>query len=161
MILGFLSILVHDLPDLKVDQSGRLVGIRTLDQTLYLTTTRAEKFAATLWREAYGLEDALAMGDAPVIENESENLACGPEGCLYTRGDITIAIAQSRRALQEDCGIATLIITDENAPENCQAPHIIDRDFLDRFGASAVWFDKGGIRLETVRDVRGHRIWMP
>jgi len=42
----------------------------------------------------------------------------------------------------------------------CRAP-LIDSARLAREGGHAIWLNRDGLRIESVRDGQGHRPWVP
>ena len=75
-------------------------------------------------------------------------------------GGRPVAIVADKRAFEEDCRRATLIITALRAPADCRAPLVIDRAFLDRNGATSIRFEPAGPVIATARRPRAARAWM-
>src|SRR5205807_6911073 len=90
-----------------------------------------------------------------------DRLQCDAQGCLYRARGRVVALIRDGTALAEDCRIADLVISPIAAHRACRGPRIIDR--LDTFhkGGHAVWLDRDGITVETVRDWQGERPWSP
>jgi competence protein ComEC len=63
-------------------------------------------------------------------------------------------------ALQEDCRRADVLISAIPVRRKCEGPDVvIDRFDVFRNGATALFIEEDGIRVETVNDARGARPW--
>jgi competence protein ComEC len=71
------------------------------------------------------------------------------------------ALEQGRTGLAEDCARADLVVTPVPARGECQDKPVIDRFDTWRNGSYAVWLDPERISIESVRDWRGERPWVP
>jgi len=54
-----------------------------------------------------------------------------------------------------------LVVAPVAAWDICPGARIVDRVDTYRDGGYAVWFDAGSVRLESVRDYQGARLWSP
>lgn len=141
-------------PDMLVGGSGKLIGLRTADGTLALSSLKAERIAAETWLRRAGEEEAVDWPD-------SGEITCDRAGCVMRHGARLIAVVKERSALAEDCKVAAVLIAVMPVRRHdCPAPElVIDRFKLWREGAHALWFDEAKIRVETVAEGRGVRPW--
>ncbi|WP_170294764.1 ComEC/Rec2 family competence protein [Roseospira navarrensis] len=148
-------------PDLLVNESGRLVAVRAADGGLLLSPGRADGFARDLWVERAGGASAESWPE-PGRATADDGLRCDPRGCVLVRAGVMVAVAWHRAALAEDCGRADVIVTPLPAPASCGTrARVIDRSALAAGGAHALWLTEGRVRVETVADHEGRRLWSP
>src|SRR5262249_6725970 len=83
------------------------------------------------------------------------------QGCLYRARGRTVALERNGTALAEDCARADLVVTPVPARGECRSKPVIDRFDTWRNGSYAVWLDPERLSIESVRDWRGLRPWVP
>lgn len=138
-------------PDLLVDETARVFAA-SAEGGLVLRPGRAGRFVREVWTERYG-GSPLKWSDAP-------GLSCDADGCVFARDGQKVLLAFSATALAEDCGSADLIVSTTAARDLCRDGQTFDLIDLRRDGAVAVWIGDDGIRLRSVRDGTGNRVWM-
>lgn len=152
-------------PLLFVSPTGLNAGIVAKneegDRALFVHSTRREKFAASMWEEAAGL-DIERVKPSSV----SEIFACDPAGCAGNIADqavVTAAFVEDPASLGEDCHRADLVIAFFPASSAdwraCNA-FLIDRRSAWNRGAHAVWVEKdGSLKVQSANELRGNRPW--
>ena len=149
-------------PTLFVAPSGLNAGVvlnHEDKREIAVFSTRRDRFAATVWTEAAGL-DPVRAEPAPM----KEVFSCDDAGCAGALTDgPKISFIRNRAALDEDCARADLVVAFFPASSvdwsACRAV-LIDRRSVWRDGAHAVWVEDGGaFRIETAKDNRGERPW--
>lgn len=146
-----------DEPDILVDGSGKLFGVVTAEGGLALSSKRRARFAAEIWLRRFGVP-----APAPWPEDGASvdgSLACDDMGCIYRANGRTAALVGDEAALEEDCGIADVIVSAVPVRAPCAAPVVVDRFDLWREGAHAVWLGADAVRVESVAGVQGRRPW--
>jgi competence protein ComEC len=90
-------------------------------------------------------------------------LDCRPSDCVYRANGMRVAIVRQARVLPSACRERDLVIATVNLFGVCRAAagKTIDRYDLQRDGAHAIWIGRDKIRIETVREWRGQRPWVP
>jgi hypothetical protein len=89
------------------------------------------------------------------------SLDCGPGSCRYTaRGASVVLMRDSDRFDKADC-TADLVVAPVVAWRICPGARIVDRVDSYRQGGYAIWLDSGTLKLESVRDAQGDRLWSP
>lgn len=79
---------------------------------------------------------------------------------LVHRGD-AVGFARNRRALEDDCRVADLVLSAMPVSFDCpSAKLVIDRFDLWRRGAIALRWRNGIIEVEGTNDARGDRPWV-
>ena len=153
LVLGFALWQVADRPDLLIADSGSLIGVMTEDGRA-VSKARGESFAAGSWLENDG---------APVPQQDAYARAgLDEQGRVIraTLGGMQIINIRGKAALAgvSGCGGADILITnqDHSAPAGCT---VFDIRQLRQTGAVAGWVEDGRLRLETVRDRTGDRLW--
>ncbi len=158
MFAGALTVFLEPPPDVLVSGDARLLAVRGAGDTLLLSTVRAQRFEADIWRRRLGLSEVAAwprLGEAA-----GGRLRCDPLGCLYRAEGQLVALSLDGRALADDCAAATVVISREPVRRRCVGPGlVIDRFDVWRHGAHALWLSPEGVRVETVRGRRGERPW--
>ena len=149
-------------PTLFVASSGLNAGIVLNHEDvreIAVFSTRRDRFAATVWTEAAGLDPMRA----PPIGME-DVFSCDAVGCAGAPFyGLSVSFIRSRAALDEDCARADLVVAFFPASgadwSACRAV-LIDRRSVWREGAHAVWIEAdGAVRIETAKDNRGQRPW--
>ena len=89
-------------------------------------------------------------------------MRCDSLGCIYDSGRHTVAFVRDARAFAEDCAPGVTVVSTVPARWHCRsARHVVDRFDLWRNGAHALWLRETGIRVLSVREARGDRLWAP
>jgi len=159
IVAGVASPWSQPLPDLVVNETAGLIAVRAADGGLLLSPGRADGFARELWSERWGGESPESWPD-PGAASADGALRCDSRGCILTRGGVVVALAWHRAALAEDCGRVDVVITPLPVTEPCVGPaQVLDRAALAAGGAHALWLTAGAIRVETVADHEGRRLW--
>jgi competence protein ComEC len=157
LLAGLLSVPLTAQPDVLINGDGRLVGVRTANGGLSLSSLRAETFAARIWLERSG--DARAARWPETISADGR-LRCDALGCLYRARGRTVALARDARAYADDCVPGAIVVSTEPVRWHCRAAAtVVDRFDLWRNGAYALWITKDGVDVLSVRQARGDRLW--
>ncbi len=162
--VGLASPWTQPLPDLLINEEGRVLAVRGADGGLILSPGRADGFARSVWVERFGGRSDLAW-PAPGRATPDKALRCDPRGCLYGAGGVAVALAWHRAALAEDCAVADVVVTALPAPAVCRraalgrGTTVIDRDALAQQGTHALWMTDGRVRVETSQRSLGRRLW--
>ena len=133
MAFGFLlaPLLAHR-PDILVAAEGTAIAVRAADGVLRVSGARAGSYVL----EQFFDEEA---GAAPSAAALVEGVSCDELAChLIARGGVRVAHIRDPAAFAEDCRRAEIIVTPLVGPASCEAPLVIDRRRLDRFGSHAV-----------------------
>jgi competence protein ComEC len=119
-------------PDVLVSSGGDAVAVRTAGGNLSAVRFGSDSFAIRDWLASDA--DTRTQND-PTLKN---GFACDPDGCVARLNDgVTVAVSRNARALAEDCGRASLIVTPREPPPGCTAI-VIDRKSLLSGGAAAL-----------------------
>lgn len=169
-LLGLLPILIGPLglslvepPDLLIGGNARLQAIHRPDGRMWLSTKRAERFTADVWRRRAGLDATGTEAWPTLFPAIGGRLTCDSLGCLYRDQGTIVALVKDGRALAEDCRVASLLISLEPLRRfPCESPErTIDRFDLWREGAHAIWLLEQGFEVRSVLDLQGLRPWSP
>lgn len=151
--LAFILWAQVERPALLIADSGALIGVLG-PEGRSLSKERGDGFAATAWLENDGapVDQARAFG-RPGLELQGRQVGAEIAGVrvLNVRGRTGLA------ALVDCNGAGILVLNQRDAePRSCE---VFDIDRLRREGAVAGYVDGGKLRLVTVRDVTGDRLW--
>lgn len=140
--------------DVVIDRSGAGAAVRATDGRLVLLG-RPSTFVIEQWLKADG--DARSTDD-PTLR---AGVRCDPLGCTtLARTGQVVALINDRRAFEEDCERAAIILTRLPAPAACTAKTPIDGRFLAAHGATAIRWGPSGRHVTTTRRPDHNRPWM-
>jgi competence protein ComEC len=161
VLAGLLSIGSVVPPDILVSGDGRLMAVRDAEGRLMLSVPRGDRFARETWLRRDAQEEAESWPRNGVTVDG--RLECRPSDCVYRANGKSVAIVRQARVLPSACRERDLVIATVNLFNVCRvaAGQTVDRFDLLRDGAHAIWITQAGIRIETVRDARGARPWVP
>ena len=152
LLLGLVFVLAWRPPDIMVSASGKLMAVRTVDDHVYLSSVRTDKFVAEAWIRllGHGMEKPRSFRDGPI--------ACDEWGCRYEADGRKVAFVFHAGGHTDECNWADVVVADDPIRlKPCHAKLVIDRFDLWREGAHAVWLND--LRMLSVQDVRGTRPW--
>lgn len=150
------------LPDIYIEEAGKLVAFTSSDGDLAVNRSRARGFIMGIWKHA-----APASGNVRPIKTDdpiaavtsgkhpSETFLCGEKLCLARLANGTIlAHAKSAADAAPACRLATLIVVEDAAapagfcstdkPASAAAPRIVTARDLAHHGAMSVRFGSTG-----------------
>jgi competence protein ComEC len=154
---GIVVALVSRPPDLLVSSDGRLTAIRTEEGRLLLSHS-ATNLVSETWVARGGGAEPGSFASAAAAPDSA--LTCDGEGCVYRAAGQLVALSRTRRALEDDCRLATVLIATIPLRRTCPSPRlVIDRFDLWRNGAYALWLAGGRIEAVSDRQRRGLRPW--
>ncbi len=172
IIVGFIAALLTPQPDILIDNGGRLIGVRNMNQDISLSSLRAGAMTRQRWAQRSGQEKAEKWprkngGKMTGDENSESWISCDRLSCLYyprhKNSETLIALIRDELALEEDCRNAQLVIS--LVPVNVDCPSaalVLDKwDFYHK-GGHALWLpekNRGTITIKTVAASRGNRPW--
>ena len=158
--LGMAALFLVQPPDILIDGRGRLLGVRTADGGMTVSTLRRARFERKIWLRRQGQKQDRAPWPKTGPSADGR-LSCDVEGCVYRAGGRVVALAYGEGALAEDCWLADVVVSLVPVRMSCPAPAgLIDRFDLWRQGGHALWLNGDKVRIETVNGVRGERPWV-
>lgn len=165
VIIAAVLVVQTPRPDVLIADSGKLVLLRDTEDRIWLSNLKREKFVAEKWLEREGAKStAKAAGDFKEAEREGI-ITCDAMGCLFQKNGKTILIAKSAEAVALDCETADIFIAPELRLDQSLCPsksrQMIDKDSLRYSGAHALYLHKDGLTIESVKEHRGWRPWVP
>ncbi|MEI6574458.1 MAG: hypothetical protein WCO61_13065, partial [Alphaproteobacteria bacterium] len=151
-------------PDLYIARDGASLAVRGSDGRFHVMGRGLTDFTVKQWLSADG--DPRPSDDASL----KHGAFCTASGCVMTNTkNEKIILGLARDDLEEDCKIASILITPYYAPQICSNAFVIDRDVVDRYGAVALYRDESAkaekpntntYRIEGARDPAKNRPWM-
>lgn len=139
-------------PDILIERDGSGILVRGADGRLVLAG-KPSAFVLQQWLNAEG--DNRKPGDATL----RHGAACDDSGCVIRdKAGRSIAFAQDRLAVAEDCRRADLVITPVPWTAGCAA-RLIDRAALSRDGATALIAEGKGWRAHLSERTEIDRPW--
>lgn len=159
LAFGLLSAGFERSPDILIAGDAKLVAVRTADGTYLPSAAKGERATSDSWTKRL----ATTMGPAWPDRGASADglLACDDGSCRYgARRAVVTLIRDPDRFDRAQCD-ADLVVAPVPAWRICPGARIVDRIDDYRDGGTAVWLDQGSVRLESVRDYQGARLWSP
>jgi competence protein ComEC len=139
-------------PEILIERGGSGIAVRGPDDRLRVAG-RPSRFVLQQWLAADG--DNRAPDDATL----REGVACDQLGCVIrTKAGRSVAYAQDRLAIIEDCRRADLVVTPIPWTAPCEA-RLIDRMALARDGATSLFSGSGGWRSRSAELSAPERPW--
>lgn len=157
LCLGLLRAGTAQQPNLILDASGRTALVRNEQGTLTFVGKSRPIFALQQWLP--GDRDARLPRD-PTL---TAGTRCDRLGCTARMHDSRyVAVVLDPTAFAEDCERAAIIVTPLVAPKNCHSTaELYDRSYFTEYGATYIYPRNAGQLLETARNARQQRPWIP
>ncbi|MGE0154395.1 MAG: ComEC/Rec2 family competence protein [Reyranellaceae bacterium] len=157
--VALLSFAWHRPPDLLVSEDAETVAVRDGFGALMFSQPNADRFRRDTWTRRAG-QEASAPWPAAGAASADGALRCDALGCVLRRDGRQVNIAMTLQALAEDCRQPGLLVSLEPARRACRrSADLVDFfDLRDR-GTHAIWLERSGFRIETVREYQGERPW--
>jgi competence protein ComEC len=147
-------------PDILADGEGRLFALNSPEGRLLVSSRASARFEREIWLRRVGFAPDQEQSWSGATGADAPQ--CDSAGCIAgVKGEI-VAFTTQRTALQDDCRVATIVVSAIPVPgRRCPSAHtIVDRFDLWRGGTHAIWLENGGARIESVNGVRGDRPWV-
>ncbi len=139
-------------PDVLVSSDAGMVAVRDPAGILRVLSSRRDEFTLKQWLAAEG--DARALKDTSL----SEGTRCDSHGCVARlRDGRAIALALTAEGVAEDCEAAALVVTQREAPPQCEA---IDRARIRLQGAMSGNWNGRTFVFEVARPKATERPWI-
>lgn len=156
--LAFLLALLYRPPDLLIERRGQIVAARGADGRLAISPWERDDWITGGWLRRFGQEEAAPWPEPGALADA--RLRCDALGCVLSGSSRRVALARRPEALEADCREADLVIAYPRI-EYCPtggAPLIGPEALWDSRGL-ALWLQRDGIRILSVREDRGDRPW--
>lgn len=145
------------VPDLIVDETGRVYAMTDSAGRVVIRPGRAGRFVKNVWADHFGAsEQRWPINGRP---DQELGMACDGFGCVLSRDQQQILIGFSIDAVDDACGFVGAIVTVVEGHKLCRRGKVIDYSDLARNGTYEFWLRPDGVRMRSVRDVVGHRVW--
>jgi competence protein ComEC len=154
--LGVGLMLLAQPPDLLVDSRGQIAAVRLDDGRIAISPWQRDGWITDGWLRSAGQTEAAAWPE----DGSSHDLRCDALGCIVERHGQRVALVRRPEALEEDCALASLVISYPRIERCPNGNPLIGPRALRRAGGVALWLDAGGIESLTVREVQGERPWV-
>ena len=144
-------------PDLLVDGRGDAFAVRTAEGRLLLNG-KGGRILKDTWSRRAGPE---APERWPKRSSSRDGrLRCDELGCVWRIDNRVVALIKDEDHPETACSGADVVISAVPLRGACRGTKVvIDRFDLWRKGPHALWFEPGGLRIETVAGWQGDRPW--
>ena len=159
LAFGLLSTGFERSPDILISGDAKLVAVRAADGSYLPSKAKGERATSDSWTK----RAATVMGPAWPDSGSSTDglLACDAGACRYSAHGAVVTLLRDPDAFDRTQCQVDLVIAPVPAWKICPGARIVDRIDAYRDGGYAVWLDAGSVRLESVRDYQGARLWSP
>jgi competence protein ComEC len=158
ILLMPLSFFLFTLPDVRVDADAGVIGIRTADGGLLVSTRQRARFDTDEWASRDGLPDPPRRW--PKQGSLKNGLICADGVCLYrAKGQVLALISDGGKEDITCPAMALDAVISLREGATCPAPLLIARDDILRQGAHALRLSPSRITVETTRPHPGARPW--
>ena len=139
-------IYIQKQPSILISSTFDLVLMNGDGEQIKVNNLRREKFIRENWERSLGLKE----NSAKLWSSKNGDL-CDDQGCRAIINNTKIAYSTSQYGLNNDCGWANLVISENPIFGNCSAKNI---DFFDvhRWGAHSIYLNKSAINIKTVEE---------
>ncbi|MGH6976658.1 MAG: ComEC/Rec2 family competence protein [Stellaceae bacterium] len=157
LTVGLLSAGFARPPDILISGDAKLVAVHAADGRYLPSKAKGERATSDSWTK----RAATAMGPAWPDSGSSADglLACDAGACRYSAHGAVVTLLRDPDAFDRAQCRADLVVAPVPAWKICPGSRIVDRIDAYRDGGYAVWLDAGLVRLESVRDYQGARLW--
>jgi competence protein ComEC len=140
--------LFQPVPVMLVERTGRLVALVSQNdegQTfLDRSVQNGSRFAVDMWSQRLAITPSFPQGQTA--------WTCDGLGCAAHLDERTLVVhVRDPAAMEEDCALAAILVTELEVPPGCGAPILVDGKLLQVHGAVALLPDSDA---ET-----GYRLW--
>jgi competence protein ComEC len=156
--VGAIMITNHRPPDILVSSSGKLIAYKNAAQQLSFNSRVSDRFSSDIWIRRHGQEEKPKW---PYQNSEHEKfMNCDDYGCHLEKSGYKIAFSKHPQSHASDCHQADILIAEDPVfVKPCAADIKIDKFYLWRNGATALWLMPDRVEIETVNSIRGTRPW--
>ncbi|WP_245651331.1 ComEC/Rec2 family competence protein [Paramagnetospirillum marisnigri] len=157
MALGLASMLLVRPPDLLVDGRGEAMAVRTADGRMLLNGK-----GGRILKDTWGRRAGPPAPERWPKKSSSRDgrLRCDELGCIWRVDGRVVALVRDETAPEAACAGADVVISAVPLRGGCRGTKlVVDRFDLWRRGPHALWFEPGGVRVETVATSQGDRPW--
>lgn len=146
--------------DILISSKADLFAIRSDDGKLIVSNTRKDRYTRENWQRMNGEHNVKPLMFPREGQSENYSLSCDQSACRAEVKGQKVSFLSHQKALIEDCHWADIVIASIPVPKSCATDVVIDRFDVWRNGAAYIFIEEDkDPYLETVRDVRGNRIW--
>ena len=108
--MGLSALFFYSVPDIVVDEKGKLFAIQGSEGTLHLSSKRVSKFAGKIWLRRVGQQSEIGQKWPKQDFSDDKSLSCDRLGCIYRQKGHKIALITDRQAVPEDCQTADIVV---------------------------------------------------
>ncbi|WP_057465512.1 ComEC/Rec2 family competence protein [Pseudovibrio sp. POLY-S9] len=149
-------------PDLMIADAGKHIAYYGQDGAFRLTSSRMSFAADSLLRAGGGSAGSFKQHKVRASDRSCDERGCvieifpqqPAEGERVSSEPILLAQSKAVDVLEADCHLATIVITQVQAPPACRAELVIDQKIFGERGSAYIWLSagaKGGERIKKVR----------
>lgn len=150
MVLGVATLALTNAPDLLVGGGLKQIAFES-SEGYVLARGRPSSMLPELW--------ANGLGHVALPEVGAPNWRCDKLGCVARVKGQVVAFPYDAAALLDDCRNAQVVVTSFADVKCASSAKVIGGEPLAKSNVTAVWFENGGMRIETSAQWQGERPW--
>lgn len=150
VIVGFITIMDYQKPDIIVDGSAKIFAIKGEDNQFYLSSKVKARFSGKVWLSTHGDDTAQNLTN---LQLES----CTKDSCLFTRNNHKVFITNNNTV--PSCEGVDLFINLTQDLFCTNAGQIIDRNFLSLHGTTQIFLGGHKPQVVSVFPESDNRAW--
>lgn len=152
IIIGMATIAMHKPYDLLISSDASKVAIRQSDGKFLFLRGKDDSFDGQAWLRANGQEESAGTA------------TCEKNKCVVSAYGKKIVVTRGKKGTEKSCDDNPDIVISQNYLADIatctQAPLLVDKDYLDKNGATALRFTGEVAEIETSKQFRGNRAWV-
>lgn len=138
LVLATVTGVFQPTPLVLIERQGSTVAVLT-EQGLERSVMRGSRYSVEIWHQRLALQPTSSQSVSSQSVSSRNLWSCDPLGCVARLEDGgIIAHVFEPAALEEDCAVASVVITALPVPHGCSADQLIDSATLAQFGAIAL-----------------------
>ncbi|GHB35412.1 competence protein ComEC [Pseudovibrio japonicus] len=159
---GFLAFVADRPPDVVVADAGKHIAFYREDGAFRLTSSRMSFAADSLLRAGGYSAQAFKAHKA-----RAPDRACDDGGCVMkvspqlsprqeriSGEPVLLAQPKTVDAIEADCRLATIVVTQVQAPPSCRAELVIDQQTFGARGSAYIWLSRDAESGNKIKKVR-------
>lgn len=159
---GLLAFVIDRPPDVMVADAGKHIAFYRADGAFRLTSSRMSFAANSLLRAGGYSEQSFKAHKARASDRVCDDGGCvlkvfpqlSPQQERISRAPVLLAQPKAVGAIDADCRLATIVVTQVQAAASCHAELVIDQQAFGARGSAYIWLSRdaeSGVKIKKVR----------
>ncbi|SFT90884.1 competence protein ComEC [Pseudovibrio denitrificans] len=159
---GLIGFVVERPPDVMIADAGKHIGFYGKDGSFRLTSSRMSFAADSLLRAG-----GYSANSFKEHKTRAADRSCDEEGCVLEiyphramggggeqKPSVLLAQSKGMSVLEADCQLASIIVTQAQAPSSCNAELVLDQKIFGERGSVYIWLSDQAGNGHKIKKVR-------